>query len=77
MVRMAVATVESVFRMPHLARIEVTPAKKAEPKQMWLTHFSPSLVGAERYMEQVRKIFPASYLGKDGKSIELDFEEDE
>ena len=25
-------------------------------------------------MEQVRKIFPASYLGKDGKSIELDFE---
>ena len=52
-------------------------AKEAEVKEMWLTHFSPSLVGAERYMEQVRKIFPASYLGKDGKSIELDFEEDE
>ena len=30
MVRMAVATVESVFRMPHLARIEVTPAKRAD-----------------------------------------------
>ncbi len=25
------ATVESVFRMPHLARIAVMPAKKAEP----------------------------------------------
>ena len=25
------ATVESVFRMPHLARIAVIPAKKAEP----------------------------------------------
>ena len=31
MVRSAVATVESVLRMPHLARMEVTPAKKAEP----------------------------------------------
>ena len=29
-VRRAVATVESVFRMPHLARIEVTPAKRAD-----------------------------------------------
>ena len=32
MVRTAVATVESVLRMPHLARIAVMPAKKAEPK---------------------------------------------
>ena len=31
MVRIAVATVESVFRMPHLARMAVTPAKNAEP----------------------------------------------
>lgn len=51
-------------------------AKKAKPAQLWLTHFSPSLVKAERYMDEVRKIFPASYLGKDGKSVELDFKED-
>lgn len=31
MVRTAVAAVESVFLMPIFARIEVTPAKKAEP----------------------------------------------
>ena len=31
-VRMAVATLESVFRMPHLARMEVSPAKSAEAK---------------------------------------------
>ena len=31
MVRIAVATVESVFRMPHLARMAVTLAKNAEP----------------------------------------------
>ena len=30
-VRAAVAMVESVFRIPHLARIDVTPAKNAEP----------------------------------------------
>jgi len=29
-VRSAVATSESVFRIPHLARIEVSPAKNAE-----------------------------------------------
>lgn len=30
MVRMAVAASESVFRMPHLARIAVSPANSAE-----------------------------------------------
>ena len=30
MVRIAVATLESVFRMPHFARMDVTPAKKAD-----------------------------------------------
>lgn len=31
MVLMAVATVESVSRMPHLARMAVIPAKNADP----------------------------------------------
>ena len=51
-------------------------AKKAEVKEMWLTHYSPSLVHAESYMPEVRKIFEASYLGKDGKSVELTFQEE-
>ncbi|MGN0352363.1 MAG: ribonuclease Z [Roseburia sp.] len=50
-------------------------AARAKVKEMWLTHFSPSLVRAEDYMPQVRKIFEASYLGKDGKSVELGFED--
>ncbi len=50
-------------------------AAKAGVREMWLTHFSPSLVRAEDYMPQVRKIFEASYLGKDGKSVELVFED--
>ena len=51
-------------------------AKKAGVKEMWLTHFSPSLVKAESYMPAVRQIFEQSYLGKDGKSIELTFQEE-
>lgn len=51
-------------------------AKKADVKQMWLTHYSPSLVRAEDYMFDVRKIFPRATAGKDGKTIDLMFEED-
>ncbi|MCD7819655.1 MAG: ribonuclease Z [Lachnospiraceae bacterium] len=52
-------------------------ARRAQPAEMWLTHYSPSLVRPEDYMDQVRKIFPHTYPGKDGKSIELDFQDDE
>ena len=52
-------------------------ARDAQVQQMWLTHFSPSLVHAEDYMDKVRSIFPTASLGKDGRSIELVFEEDE
>ena len=51
-------------------------AKKAEVAEMWLTHFSPSLVHAEDYMPRVREIFPYAFLGKDGKSVELMFEDE-
>ena len=50
-------------------------AKSAEARAMWLTHFSPSLTKAESYMDEVRKIFREASLGKDGRSIELEFEE--
>lgn len=52
-------------------------AKRAQVEELWLTHFSPSLVRAEDYMPKVREIFPNAYLGKDGKSVELVFQEDE
>ena len=52
-------------------------AKRAEVTEMWLTHYSPSMNRAESYMDEVHKIFPAASLGKDGRSVELEFEEDE
>lgn len=52
-------------------------AKKAEVGQLWLTHYSPSLTRPEPFMDDVRKIFPGACAGKDGKSMELQFEESE
>ena len=50
-------------------------AKKAQPAKMWLTHYSPSLIHPEEYMQSVWDIFPAAAPGKDGKSVELAFED--
>ena len=49
-------------------------AKDAQVKEMWLTHYSPSLTRAEEYMDDVRKIFPTAKAGKDKMSAELNFE---
>lgn len=57
-------------------REAATLARDAEVGEMWLTHFSPSLIRPDEYMDKVREIFPNSYPGRDGKSVELNFEED-
>ena len=51
-------------------------ARKAGVSELWLTHFSPSLIRAESYMPKVLKIFGGASLGFDGRSVELDFEEE-
>lgn len=51
-------------------------AKEAAVKELWLTHYSPSLIRPDDFMEEVRRIFPNAYPGKDGKSMELNFEEE-
>lgn len=50
-------------------------AKDAQVKEMWLTHYSPSLTRPEEYMDEIRRIFPRAKAGKDGMSTELGFEE--
>ncbi len=49
-------------------------AKEAQVKEMWLTHYSPSMTRAEMYMNEVRKIFPGAKAGKDKMSITMKFE---
>ena len=50
-------------------------ARKAEVKEMWLTHFSPSLVRPLEYMDTVTDIFENAKAGKDGMSVNLCFED--
>lgn len=51
-------------------------AKQALVPGLWLTHYSPSLMYPEQYMSEVKKIFPAAVAAKDGRTVELHFEED-
>lgn len=57
-------------------REAATLARDAKVNEMWLTHYSPSLVRPDDYMDTVHEIFPKAWPGKDGKSVELNFEED-
>ncbi len=52
-------------------------AREADPcpKQMWLTHYSPSLSYPKEYEKEVRKIFKNTHVAKDGRSIDLMFED--
>ncbi len=49
-------------------------AKEADVREMWLTHYSPSLNHPEEYMDEVRRIFPRAVAAKDKRSAELVFE---
>lgn len=51
-------------------------AREAQVKEMWLTHYSPSLVRPEEYLPEARKIFAGTNAGWDGKSTTLFFEEE-
>lgn len=51
-------------------------ARGADVKELWLTHYSPSLTYPEEYMNDVRSIFPRAIAAKDGRTAELQFEEE-
>ncbi len=49
---------------------------KAQPKEMWLTHYSPSLIRPWDYVDNYKDIFDRVKAGKDGMSLELNFDEE-
>lgn len=51
-------------------------AKKAQVKELWLTHYSPSLVRPDEYLHVAREIFANTKTAKDGWSKTLKFEEE-
>ena len=61
----------------HMTMCEAAAAAKAAgAAQLWLTHYSPSMMRPEDYMGPVKKIFPNAVAAKDGRTVELKFEEE-
>ena len=54
-----------------------TIAKEAGVDKLWLTHYSPSLVKPEPFLQSAQEIFENVRAGKDGKTTTLRFEEEE
>jgi ribonuclease Z len=50
-------------------------AKQAEAKEMWLTHYSPSLVRPEDFVDQIKGVYSNVVAGTDGQSVTLQFED--
>lgn len=51
-------------------------AKEAKVKELWLTHYSPSLFKPAEFIDNARRIFPNTYAAKDGRTVDLCFEEE-
>ncbi|MBR4768232.1 MAG: ribonuclease Z [Lachnospiraceae bacterium] len=49
-------------------------AKKVDPKELWLTHFSPAVTHPGEYEEELKKIFGRTVIPKDGHGTVLTFE---
>ncbi len=48
-------------------------AKEGKVDRLWLTHFSPSLLEPEKYIENAKNIFENTQIGEDRKVISLKF----
>lgn len=67
---------EKAISHKHMTFLEAANlAKEAKVKEMWLTHYSPSLTRPEEYVEDARKVFKNTKTAKDGKTKVLLFEE--
>lgn len=45
------------------------------PKEMWLTHYSPSMSYPKDYERDVKKIFANTVVAKDGRSVDLCYDD--
>jgi ribonuclease Z len=61
----------------HLTFAEAaTIARDGLARQLWLTHFSPSLARPADYLDRATAIFPATTIGHDGLTTTLSFGEE-
>jgi ribonuclease Z len=51
-------------------------AARASAQQLVLTHFSPSVVDPEAFINNAREVFPATTVGRDHLTLTLNFSPD-
>lgn len=70
--------IENAKNYRHMMMTEAARlAKEAGVPELWLTHYSPSLINPRQYEKELKKIFPGTVMGRDGMSAELRFEDEE
>ncbi|MDD5923119.1 MAG: ribonuclease Z [Eubacteriales bacterium] len=67
--------IEKAKKWKHMTFSEAAGlAKKAEAKELWLTHFSQSIICPEEFQENAVSVFPNTIIGRDGMQKTLKFE---
>ncbi|MBR4342580.1 MAG: ribonuclease Z [Lachnospiraceae bacterium] len=56
---------------------KLAAAADPAPNEMWLTHYSPSLVNPAEYVGRIRKIFPNIVASKDLRTVTLNFTDED
>jgi ribonuclease Z len=51
-------------------------ARAAGARQLWLTHFSPSLDNPRQFLKEARAVFPDTVVGQDGMTTALHFRDE-
>jgi ribonuclease Z len=51
-------------------------AQAAGARQLWLTHFSPSMDNPRHYLREARAVFPNTVVGQDGMTAALHFRDE-
>lgn len=69
--------VQKAREYKHMTMYEAAAlARDSAAREMWLTHYSPSMTHPEEYLDQVRAICPIVKAARDKWSLTLDFEEE-
>lgn len=66
--------IEKAIKYKHMIfRESAILAKKSKVKELWLTHFSPSMISPEDYINEARSIFKNTVLGENGLKKSINF----
>lgn len=68
---------EKALEWGHMTFIEAAEiAAKANPDELWLTHFSQSIENPEDFADNAKAIFPNTIVGHDGLRKTIDFKDE-